>query len=73
MVILLYSIGGEWGRDNIVTLGFSSAMVVVIKGYLGATCQPCRDWLSMVIYDMNYDKDDVFASPMLSTRSLATQ
>lgn len=73
MVILLYSIGGEWGWDNIVTLGFSSAMVIVIKGYLGTTRQPCRDWPSVVIYDMNYDKDDVFASPVLSTRSLVAQ
>lgn len=56
-----------------MTLGFSSAMVIVIKGYLGTTRQPCRDWPSVVIYDMNYDKDDVFASPVLSTRSLVAQ
>lgn len=56
-----------------MTLGFSSAMVIVIKGYLGTARQPYHDWPSMVIYDMNYDKDDVFASPVLSTRSLVAQ
>ncbi len=44
-----------------MTLGFLPAggMVIVIKGYLGMTCRLLSDWLGPVIYDTNYDKDDV--------------
>lgn len=34
-------------------------MVIVIKGYLGMTRRLLSDWLGPVIYDTNYDKDDV--------------
>ncbi len=44
-----------------MTLGFLPAggMVIVIKGYLGMTRRLLSDWLGPVIYDTNYDKDDV--------------